>query len=58
MTLKRYLNRKMIDTLLHCLAYVQVSIKASRRVIFSWTISFPCGISSDRGKGTIKELSA
>lgn len=58
MTLKRHLNRKVIDTLLHCLAYVQASIKASGRVVFSWSISFPCGIFSDRGKRTVKELSS
>ena len=46
----------MIDTLVHCVAYMQVTIKARERVVFSWSISFPCGIFSDRGKRTMKEL--
>lgn len=58
MTLKRHLSKKVIDTLVRCLAYVQVTIKASERVVFSWSISFPCGIFSDRGKRTMKELSS
>lgn len=36
--------RKVIDTLVHCSAYVQVTIKASERGVFSWSISFPCDI--------------
>lgn len=50
--------RKVIDTLVHCSAYVQVTIKASERGVFSWSISFPCDIFSDRGKRTLKELSS
>lgn len=40
MTLKRHLNRKVIDTLLHCLAYVQVTIQASERVDFCGVFLF------------------
>lgn len=49
----------MIDTLVHCLAYVQVTIKASGRVgFFHGVFLFHVVFFSDRGKRTMKELSS
>ena len=59
MTSKRHLSRKVIDTLVHCLAYVQVTVKASGRVgFFHGVFLFHVVFFSDRGKRTMKELSS
>lgn len=58
-TLRRHLTRKVIDTFVHCLAYIQVTIKDSETVGFFMVRFFSMWhFFSDRGKRTLKGLSS